>query len=204
MDILPIYSDSYRSNTYIVSSGSAALVIDPSESCDIIISTAAQMGLDIQGILLTHGHFDHVLSLDPLKNALKIKASIHEKDAVMLTDGKKNAFYTFFHRERTFGSADILLSDGDIIRLGDEEITVIHTPGHSEGSVCYHCGDFILTGDTLFSNTCGRYDLWGGDIKKLRDSLRHLRDYDKKTIIYAGHGDPALLGDALDTVAYYL
>ena len=204
MKIIPICPTSFASNSYLLVSNGAALVVDPSVSAEAILRTAKEQNAEIQGILLTHGHFDHILSLDVLREKLSIPAAIHEHDAVMLTDGKKNAFYDFFGKERVFGAAEQLLSEGDTIPLGDEKITVLHTPGHTGGSVCYLAGNALITGDTLFANTYGRCDLWSGDEQEMHRSLLRLRSLSPDLTIYPGHGDTARLGDALDEVAYLL
>jgi len=202
--IIPICPASFSSNTYLLVSGGAALVVDPSVSAEAILRASEKEKVTIEGILLTHGHFDHILSLDVLREVLSVPAAIHEHDAVMLTDGRKNAFYDFFGKERTFGAAERLLSEGDTISLSDETITVLHTPGHTGGSVCYLCGDSLMTGDTLFSNTYGRCDLWSGNEKEMQQSLRRLRSLPPTLTIYPGHGESATLRDALDEVAYLL
>ena len=202
MKIVTVCAESFGANTYVVVSDSHALVIDPTVSVSAILNAVRAEDAFLEGILLTHGHFDHVLSLDSLRSASGVEASIHENDAIMLTDGKKNAFYEFFGQERTYRPAEHLLEDGDVIRLGDEIITVLHTPGHTGGSVCYLCDDFLITGDTLFAESFGRCDLWSGDIEQMRASLSALRELDGKLTIYPGHGAPSLLRDALDNVAY--
>ena len=202
MKICTICAQSFGANTYLLVSDSHALVIDPTVSVSAILNAVRDEDAFLEGILLTHGHFDHVLSLDNLRSASGIEASIHENDAIMLTDGKRNAFYEFFGQERTYRPAECLLKDGDIIHLGNEEITVLHTPGHTQGSVCYLCDSGLITGDTLFAESFGRCDLWGGDMEQMRVSLASLRDLDGKLTIYPGHGAPSLLRDALDNVSY--
>ena len=126
---------------------------------------------------------------------------IHHEDAEMLVDGKKNAFYQFFGQERTFRPADRLLSDGEEIALGDEHIRVIHTPGHSRGSCCFLCGeDRLITGDTIFAEGFGRYDLFGGDVHLLKTSLGHLRTMNPRLRIYPGHGESTSLQSALEFI----
>ena len=204
MEIRPICPFSFGANTYLLISGAHALVVDPSTSVESILTAARESGAKIEGILLTHGHFDHVISLDTLRAAAQIPAYIHENDARMLTDGEKNASLVFFSSPRVWKNAEQTLTDGSIIKLGDEQIRVIHTPGHTPGSVCYDCGDFMLTGDTLFSNSIGRCDLWGGDEELIRKSLSKLRTLPGDITIYSGHGAPEKLSNALDNAAYYL
>jgi glyoxylase-like metal-dependent hydrolase (beta-lactamase superfamily II) len=151
---------------------------------------------------LTHGHFDHICSLDTLREKAGIPAYIHKGDADMPSDSHKNAFSIFFGQERSYRAPEKILSEDDVLMLGDEQIRVLHTPGHTEGSVCYLCGESILiTGDTLFESGFGRYDLYGGDPYKLRSSLARLATLDRSLIIYAGHGSPTDLGDAVQNCA---
>ncbi len=204
MRVVPVASPSFGSNTYLIISDSSAFVVDPAVSVSAILAASDSEGVSLEGILLTHGHYDHMLSMDALRDAANIPVMIHEDDAEMLTDGKKNAFYTFFGQERTFRPADRLLKDGDVLPLGSEVVRVLHTPGHSAGSCCYLCDDRLVTGDTIFAEGFGRYDLYGGSESVLRRSLSLLRTMDSRLRIYPGHGPRAFLGDALDTFAYFL
>ena len=196
MKIKAVCPYSFGANTYLIVSGSHSFVVDPAASVEAIMSAVADEGAVLDGILLTHGHFDHTVSLDTLRRATATKAYIHEDDAVMLTDGRKNAFYTFYGKECVHAPAEHLLTDGEMIRLGDEEIRVIHTPGHTPGSVCYDCGEFIICGDTLFSHGYGRYDLPGGDPQVLFSSLKKLADINKNPVIHPGHGASCTLAEA--------
>lgn len=202
MKIRSICSESFGANTYLLISGTHALVVDPAVSVSAILNAVREEDAYLEGILLTHGHFDHMLSLDTLREATGLGASIHEEDAIMLTDGKKNAFYDFFRTERTFRPAETLLHDRQILSLGDEQITVLHTPGHTGGSVCYLCDGFLVTGDTLFSEGYGRCDLWSGSTELMQKSLTELRALDGDLTIYPGHGAPERLRSALNTVSY--
>lgn len=130
-------------------------------------------------------------------------ALIHKEDNEMLTDGMKNAHALFFGVDKKWRQADQLLDDGDVIELGDERINVISTPGHSKGSICLLCGDKLISGDTLFANGYGRYDLHGGSLKELTASLSLLRDLDPNLTIYPGHGNTATLSSAIDNLLYY-
>ena len=204
MKIINIAAGSWASNCYVLISGAHALVVDPSASCDAILGALEKEGAKIEGILLTHGHFDHIMSLDTLRQRTGAPAMIHELDDEMLADGAKNAFLTFFGMDKRFRPAERLLRDGDTIELGEEQIRVIHTPGHTKGSSCYLAGDALITGDTLFADSYGRCDLFGGDIMKMRDSLAKLRELDPSLTIYSGHGRENALGAALDNTAYLI
>jgi len=203
LKIVPIAPYSFGANTYAVISDGHAIIVDPSVTVGAITSAVSEENAVIDAVVLTHGHFDHIASIDTLRDALGVDVYIHKDDAEMLTDGAKNAFLSFFGRDRAYRPADKLLSDGDVIKLGNSEIKVIHTPGHSKGSICLLCGEFIITGDTLFADTVGRCDLWGGSEAMLASSLEKLRSIDRSLMIYAGHGAPERLGIALDNSAYY-
>ncbi len=189
---------SFASNCYLMISKQQALVVDPSVSLAAITQALHEERAVCQGILLTHGHFDHMLALDEVRQAFPdAPVYIHRDDSDFLADGEKNAFSFFFYQNRTWQPTSHLLTDGDILSLGNEQIEVIHTPGHTPGSVCYRCGSTLLTGDTLFNGGYGRYDLYGGDLNELIRSLRRLSDLPSDLTIYPGHGTDAPLGRAL-------
>ena len=202
MEIYNLFPGSFGSNCYLLISGNKAAVVDPSADADVILKKVSEKGATLQYILLTHGHFDHICSLDSLREKTGIPAYIHKGDADMPGDSHKNAFAIFFGQERTYRDPEKMLEEGDVLTLGEESIRVLHTPGHTEGSVCYLCGeDILITGDTLFDRGFGRYDLYGGDPFKLRRSLERLSTLDPSLIIYAGHGSPTDLGDAVQNCA---
>ena len=203
MEIYCLEPESFGSNCYVLLSGSSAAVVDPSVGANEIADFVAQKGATVERIILTHGHFDHVESLDSLRDLTSAPAYIHKDDAEMLSDGMKNAHSLFFGYNKKWRPAEELLEDGDEIALGDEVIKVISTPGHSKGSICLLCGDKLITGDTIFESGYGRYDLYGGNLSQLTDSLSSLRDLDRRLTIYPGHGGSATLGDALDNLLYY-
>lgn len=205
MEIINLFPGSYNSNCYILVHGGEAVVIDPSASAKAILSRVEQAGAVLKGILLTHGHFDHIVSIDTLRRACSAPLMIHKEDAEMLDDGRKNAFTLFFGQDIRYQPAERLLQGGDKINVGGMDIEVIHLPGHSKGSVCYYIpGErTMFTGDLLFAEGYGRADLHGGNMFTLRTSLCALREYPKNVTIYPGHGDSSPLGRALD-VAFYL
>ena len=203
MRIRVICPYSFGANTYLLISGTHALVVDPAVSVEAISAVLSEEGAALEGILLTHGHFDHTTSVDTVRNTYKISAYIHEHDSIMLSDAHKSAFYTFFRKECVHRPAEYTISDGDVIPLGDERITVIHTPGHTGGSVCFLCGDILVSGDTLFADSVGRTDLWSGDTASLRSSLDYLGKLDASITIYPGHGGPATLASALENAKFF-
>lgn len=203
MRIITLFPGSWGSNCYLLINGNHAAVVDPSPKAEQILNVLQQEGARLEYILLTHGHFDHIVSLDTLRRITKIPAMIHEQDAELPSDAVKNGFRVFFHMDQSYGAPDRCLKSDEILMLGDQEIRVIHTPGHTAGSVCYLCNnEFLLTGDTLFDGGRGRTDLYGGNEAQLLLTLEDMRSLPQNIPIYPGHGTPSTLGHALDMVIY--
>ena len=209
MKILSVCPYSFAANTYLLVSGNEAVVVDPSVSLAAIEKILAEQGATLKGILLTHGHFDHTISVDTIRSKYTIPLMMHSGDAPMLTDGKINGFYDFYKQESTHAPAQRLLCDGEKIKIGNEYALILSTPGHSPGSICILCQNdsgksFMITGDTLFADSIGRCDLWGGSESIIRSSLQKLSTYDHTMKIYAGHGLTSTLGSALESAKYYI
>lgn len=209
LKIINTYHGSWLSNCYVLLSSDSqgkthAAVVDPSSPADDILTLLDSHGATLDLIIMTHGHFDHIMSLDSLREKTGATVCIHKDDAEMLGDGKKNAYSFFFGTSFEQKEADKLLSDGDMINIGDEALRVIHLPGHSKGSIALLGDDFIVTGDTIFSEGFGRYDLHGGDPMILKKSLNLLKSLDGSLTLYAGHGESSKLGAALRAISYFL
>ena len=209
MKIHTLCKGSWFSNCYILISTDKlgknhAAVVDPSIDVEEIVSFLHSEDAVLDMIILTHGHFDHIMSLDSLRDETKAPAYIHKDDAEMLSDGRKNAYSFFFGSDFSQRNAEHTLSDGDVLTLGDESIKVMHLPGHSKGSIALLCSDFVVTGDTIFAQGFGRYDLHGGDALTLQRTLESLKDLDPMLTIYPGHGESARLGAALRAISYFL
>ncbi len=207
MRIINLFPGSYGSNCYLLESDGHALVVDPSAAASAILRRVEADGCVLDGVLLTHGHFDHIMSIDTLRDAVDdLPVCIHAGDAPMLAEGDKNGFAFFFRKERVWRSADQSLSDGQTMAVGSSSLKVIHTPGHSPGSVCFLCEEdkFLLTGDTIFADGVGRWDLWGGSLDTLRTSIASLGRLDGTLTIYPGHGESGKLAHALVSASYYL
>ncbi len=178
----------YSANCYLLSSGNEAAVVDPSCEAETILSALSNRGLSLKYILLTHGHFDHIHSLNELKGKTGATVCIHNSDSEMLTSAHKSLYMSFEGKSITFDPADILLADGDEITLGEDKIKVVHTPGHTKGSVCYLADTKLISGDTLFDMSVGRWDFPGGDPNELLRSISRLYREHLDCEIFPGHG----------------
>ena len=180
-------------------------MIDPSASPDSIDSKIKELQLEenkFKYALLTHGHFDHIYSVDYVREKYGCQICIHKNDAEFLTDSYKNANAIFFGEELIFGPADVTLDDGDKLELGELEINVIHTPGHTEGCVCYLAENSMFCGDTIFDMSIGRTDLPGGSQRVLFDSLRRIKEMDGDIRLYPGHGGTTTIKKQIQSNPY--
>lgn len=186
-----------RTNTYLLRQGNDAILIDPASKAEKLIDILGD--LNLVGILLTHGHFDHIKAVDGLYEKYHCPVYLHEDDEELARDK---------YSGQDFGLVSYItcktekLQEGKI-NIGPFEVETIFTPGHTEGSVIYMIENNIFTGDTLFKGSVGRTDLKGGDISKLRESLRIFKNIKGDYQIYPGHDE---ITNLLDELAnnYYL
>jgi len=169
-----------------------AVVVDPAADAVSITEKLAQYGLSLKWILLTHGHFDHILSLDELRERTGAPAVIHELDAEMLTDPVKNASAIFLRKYITAKPAEKIVKNDDTLPLGEQEIRVISAPGHTPGCVLYECGTDLFTGDVLFDGSIGRTDLPGGNGAVMQRTLTEICSMENH-VLYPGHGEDTTL-----------
>lgn len=183
-------------NCYLVENAETheLFLVDPGAEAERIISRIG--GRKPVAVLLTHAHFDHIGAADMLCRRFGIPLYVHRDDASKLTDPMGNVSGLFGMPMTIETKPSVWLEGGETLRLGGMEVEVLHTPGHSAGSVCYLMREepCIFTGDTLFANGYGRTDFPDGSFSQLRQSLRMLFSLMPRMITYPGHDIPGFAG----------
>lgn len=188
---------SVSTNCYVIyhEQTKAALIVDPADHAARILDKCRELEVKPEGILLTHGHFDHILAAEEVKKAYDCKIYAGRQEEEMLLDPAKNM--TVRMARQVSIRPDVLLSDGDELKLAGFTWKVLETPGHTPGCVCYYCAEeeVLISGDTLFAESLGRTDFPGGStqaiIRSISEKLFALPD---ETMVYPGHGEPTSIG----------
>lgn len=191
MKIIKMEVGIFAVNCYIVFSDriKEGLVVDPGGDAKRILKAIDEYDLDIKSIVLTHGHGDHIGGVLELKEELGVDVLVHEADLIMLQDASRNMSANMPMGAVEF-KPDRLLKDGDIIEVGDLQIEVIHTPGHTPGCISLKIGQHLLSGDTLFKGSIGRTDFEGGSYEQIIKSIKErLLVLDDNTLVLPGHGE---------------
>jgi len=185
------------SNCYIVwdDREKKGAIIDPGDEADKILITVNELGIDINYILATHGHFDHVGAVASLKRELKVEFIAHMDDFFFIQNGENAARRWGFNIEQP-PKPDKFIEDGDIIQIGNFMLEVLHTPGHSPGGVSFLQNGMVFCGDTLFQGGIGRTDFRKGSFEELVKSIKtRLYTLPDDTIVYTGHGPITTIGE---------
>ena len=185
-----------RTNAYLLgcSETKKAVVIDvPFESADLLIHRSLELGLQIEAILLTHSHLDHIGEAKLLKERLGIPIYIHREDAGNLANPGSDGLPLYLPVPGVI--SDGFVEEGQVIRVGNLEIEVIHTPGHSPGCVCFYLPKekILISGDTLFRGTIGNLGFPSSRPGLMSRSLKKLAALPKETRVYPGHGAPTTI-----------
>lgn len=183
-----------EANCYVVmdEDSSEAIIVDPGDEPDRILEIAE--GLDVKHIVLTHAHFDHVGAVEEIKEATGAEIALHADDLPVYESAQDHAAYWGLNMP-PLPKPDVFLGEGDEIYIGQSKLVVVHTPGHSPGSIClYSDQGFVLTGDTLFAGSIGRTDFPGGSYKSMRESFRKLMGLPAGTNVLSGHGPVSTIG----------
>lgn len=182
-----------QTNCYIISDGKCGVVVDPGGDYQKISEALKAKGIKADAVLLTHGHFDHILALSALQRD-GAKVYIHENDLKMLSDGGLNLSSDFGIPAPEPVKPDVILHGGEVLNFGEMSLEVIHTPGHTKGGVCYDLNKkYLFSGDTLFCGSYGRTDFLGGSLKELCNSIHRIFEIIGDRIVYSGHGESTTL-----------
>ena len=194
--VYPIVVGQLQTNCYILQSGKEALVIDPGDEADRIRRHLADLGAKPRRIVATHTHFDHVIGVEALRKETGASFSIHKDDLPLLEAMQARVREFMGFNVPPPPKVDGFLKHGDELTLGNERIRILHTPGHSPGSISLAGKGYVFTGDALFNQSIGRTDLPGGDydtlVHSIKEQLFHLDD---STVVYPGHGPETSIGD---------
>ena len=196
MFIKSITVSPFASNCYIVASEKThnGVIIDPGDEVDRIIGEIEDAGVTVSKIINTHGHIDHTAGAKEMQDKLGIPFFIHEGDMDLLKLINEQA-QMYGMETRGVPEVEEYLNEGDIIEFDDIKLSVLHTPGHSPGGICFLGEKDILVGDTLFEGSIGRTDLPGGDYEQLIEAIdKKLMTLDEKINVFSGHGSPTTIG----------
>ena len=193
MQIKTYIAGPVQANNYLVydENSKEAVLIDCSDYVQEIVDVVKKENLKVKAILLTHGHFDHVLGINSMKEALGAKAYVHhgDEEQVEHTSEIMMMFGLPFNLDIN-PKLDGTLKNINNLTLGTQKVEIIETAGHTPGCVCYLIENVLFSGDTLFQGSVGRTDLPGGDFSQLRHSIKDvLFKLDDNIIVYPGHGD---------------
>ncbi len=170
------------------------VVVDPGGDADQILEKIKQKGITIEAIFLTHGHSDHIMAVDEVREATGAKVYISEADADMLTKASSN-LSVYMGAGREFKATDEFLVDGETITAAGLKFQVVATPGHTKGGVCLLCGDTVFCGDTIFSESIGRTDLPGGSYSQILHSIKtKIMVLPDEMKLLPGHGPATTIG----------
>ena len=185
-------------NCYLVfhDSTKEAVVVDPADNGAYVLNKCRELGVSPKAVLLTHGHFDHILAVEEICRAFSCQVYAGREEDRLLQDSSMN-LSTIMGTERTIVCADVLVKEKDELSLAGLKWNVLETPGHTAGSVCYYIPSeqILFSGDTLFAGSLGRTDLPTGDQKEIVSSIREkLLPLPEETKVFPGHGEGTTIG----------
>ena len=182
-------------NCYIVwDDNRVAMVVDPADEADEILSVIKSENLSVAAVVLTHVHFDHLLAAEEVCAATGASLCIGRGDEDALSDPIRNLSSVFQMCPPVCLKADRMLCDGDVLTVGELTFTVLETPGHTPGCICLMGDGVLFAGDTLFYDSIGRVDFPGSDVAEMVESLRRLMTLPVDLKVYSGHGPETTIG----------
>ena len=196
MFITPVMVGPLQQNAYIVACEDTkeAVVIDPGDEAERIAHTLTSYGFTLKLMMNTHGHLDHIGAVADLAAQTSAPFLLHRADLYLIEDVASDPLYPFFPAKQP-PMPTRFLADGERISVGSLEFQILHTPGHTPGSVCFLVEQSLFSGDTLFSGSVGRTDLPGGNTQQLLTSIREkILTLDDAVRVYPGHGRVTTVG----------
>jgi len=178
------------------------LVVDPGDEPELILDLIKKNSIRIEAIVCTHAHFDHIGAVADIKNATGAPVLLHEAELELYNAATDQAALWGYELE-PLPPPDRLLKEGDEVKAGPLVFKVLHTPGHSPGSICLYGHGFLITGDTLFAGSIGRTDFYGGSFAEIQASLRKIASLPPETTIVTGHGPASTIGEEIRTNPFY-
>ncbi|MHB9035350.1 MAG: MBL fold metallo-hydrolase [Armatimonadota bacterium] len=173
-----------------------AAIVDPGDDTEIIFENVKSLDLDVEWVLLTHGHFDHSFRAGEIAAHYGAKVGMQALDLPILVQSLALAEPFFDVSQYVPFSVSDLLNEGNVISIGKSQISVLHTPGHSQGGLCFVTDVGVFCGDTIFAGSVGRSDFPGGSHEQLIESIRSkILIMDDATPLYSGHGDATSVGE---------
>lgn len=183
----------WKVNVYFLAYEDNVWVLDPGDDFEVLENFIEKSEYNVLGILLTHGHFDHISSAEKMKQKYGVKIFMHSKDKRIIRQANLFRKLAGGIGTQITPTIDGFLDEKESLSLGDEKIIIHHTPGHSPGSICFELGSNLIVGDLFFWDKIGRTDLPGGNEQELSSSLKFIINEFMGYNIYPGHGNPFVL-----------
>ncbi len=187
----------YQTNCYLLvdEKSNECAIIDPGEVCNNLISDILNNNYNVKYIIFTHGHFDHIGGMEfYMSNFEKALVLMHKNDVLSILK-EYDVFNVYMKNKEKTVKNITLHSNSETYMLGNDELFIIHTPGHSKGSISVYVGDILFSGDTLFKYSIGRTDFIDGNFEELKNSIKKLYDLPDNTVVYPGHGESTTIID---------
>lgn len=214
MRIYPYSVGELQANCYLVQEDKNALLIDPGDAASFLLEEVQRQNLTLLGVLATHGHFDHIMAVGEIQLGVPVPFYIHKKDQFLIDRLESTAEHFLGHKPivippqsinfLTPGEFEISPLSQDIEGQVNFKFQILHTPGHTPGSVCFYFPEekVIFTGDTLFSGAIGRTDLSYSNKGDMKSSLKKLSTLPEEVTVYPGHGEETIIANEIGSTLF--